>query len=110
MNGKGLYKINFISCLYVCFYCFFLLALVGASVQAETYYIALDGDDSNPGSLQQPWRTITKANNTLQAGDTVLIRAGTYAEVIRPANSGTSNENRIICKHFVMVAFIIRTL
>jgi parallel beta-helix repeat protein len=40
--------------------------------------------------LSRPWKTIRKAANTLRAGDTAFIRAGTYNEVVAPANSGTS--------------------
>ena len=46
------------------------------------------GDDGNPGSAERPWRTIGKANDTLNAGDMVIIHAGSYDEVIEPKNSG----------------------
>ena len=46
--------------------------------QASVYYVATSGSDANPGTLTQPWRTIQKAAATLQAGDAVYIRAGTY--------------------------------
>jgi len=51
--------------------------------------------DSNPGTLDQPWESIDKANHTLVAGDVVHIRAGTYPDYIAPANSG-SEGNRIV--------------
>ncbi|MGZ5075404.1 MAG: DUF7402 domain-containing protein [Methylobacter sp.] len=57
---------------------------------AATYYVATNGSDSNPGTLSSPWRTISKAANTLVAGDTVNIRAGTYKEQVSPKNSGYS--------------------
>ncbi len=48
-------------------------------------YASYTGDDNGP------WETIGKANSTLGAGDTVYIRAGTYAnQQIKPSNSGTS--------------------
>ncbi len=46
----------------------------------NTYYVATNGKDSNPGSLLSPWRTIYKAANSIKAGDTVYIRGGTYHE------------------------------
>jgi hypothetical protein len=58
----------------------------------RTYYVAPNGNDSNPGSESQPWRTIQHAANTLQAGETVLVKEGTYSEYVRPANSGTPGE------------------
>jgi parallel beta-helix repeat protein len=58
---------------------------------AATYYVATNGNDSNPGTLSSPWRTIAKAANTLVAGDAVNIRAGTYKEQVKPKNSGTAS-------------------
>jgi hypothetical protein len=55
-----------------------------------TYYVSKSGSDSNSGTQSSPWLTIQKAANTLQAGDTVQVRAGTYYERIRPARSGSS--------------------
>jgi parallel beta-helix repeat protein len=55
------------------------------------YFVALDGDDNNPGTFSQPWRTIAKANRTLLAGDTLYVRAGTYNEIIEPFHSGTTD-------------------
>ena len=50
----------------------------GNAVAASAiYYVTPDGDDANPGTESQPWRTIQKAADTLVAGDTVYIRAGT---------------------------------
>lgn len=57
-------------------------------IRGSEYYVALNGSDSNPGSLTQPWRSIAKANRELQAGDTVYVRAGAYDEVIQPIHSG----------------------
>jgi len=54
--------------------------------------------DSNPGTLDQPWESIDKANHTLVAGDVVHIRAGTYPDYIAPANSG-SEGNRIVYRN-----------
>ena len=54
----------------------------------KAFYVAPNGDDSNPGTLERPWRTIQKAADTLLAGDTVYLRQGIYAEHVRPKNSG----------------------
>ena len=42
------------------------------------YYVAPDGDDSNPGSRQAPWVTPGYASRQLQPGDTLIIRDGRY--------------------------------
>jgi len=74
-----------------------------------TYYVAKTGDDSNPGTEAQPWLTIGKAAATLTAGDTALVKEGTYNESgITPANSGTTN-NPITLKaypgHNVVISY-----
>ncbi len=46
-------------------------------------------DDDNPGTADKPWKTIQKAAETLQAGDTVVIHNGTYRELVRPLRGGS---------------------
>jgi hypothetical protein len=43
-----------------------------------TYYLAPAGSDSGAGTLQSPWRTISYASQQLHAGDSLLVRGGTY--------------------------------
>jgi hypothetical protein len=53
-----------------------------------TYYVATNGDDAWSGALPAPnaqgtdgpWRTIQHAAGSLQPGDTVYVRGGTYYE------------------------------
>ena len=69
-----------------------LFALViGVSLDAmsRVYYVSPSGNDGNAGTLANPWRTISKAGAGLQAGDTVLVRAGVYHERVQISNSGT---------------------
>jgi hypothetical protein len=60
--------------------------------QGSVYYVAPTGDDDNPGTLDLPWQTIQKAADTLAAGDTVYIRAGTYPERVTPQSSGGAGQ------------------
>ncbi|WP_413935489.1 right-handed parallel beta-helix repeat-containing protein [Nitrospira sp. BLG_1] len=58
---------------------------------AATYYVAITGNNSNPGTESQPWRTVAYAVWTMVAGDTTYVRGGAYNEgEIRFRNSGTS--------------------
>ena len=59
---------------------------------ASVYYVDLihAGSNTNSGLLGSPWATIQKAAKA-QAGDTVYVKAGSYAEKITFANSGTSD-------------------
>jgi hypothetical protein len=69
--------------------------LGAAAASAATYYLSPTGVDTNNGtSPASAWRTISKANATLVAGDVVRIADGTYANTIQPAANGTST-NRI---------------
>ena len=52
------------------------------------YYVALDGNDSNPGTVEQPFRTLERARTALRehkashglpaGGVTIWLRGGTY--------------------------------
>ncbi len=57
------------------------------------FYVAPNGKDSNPGTIDKPWATIHHAAEVLRPGDTVYIRQGFYniKKPIRPRNSGTKD-------------------
>ena len=51
--------------------------LLTIAAPTHSYYISAGGDDSNPGSLHAPFRTIDKLNDLhLTAGDAVYFKAG----------------------------------
>lgn len=62
------------------------LLATAPGVSAATYYVDQahpSASDTSAGtSPAMPWRTITKAANTVAAGDTVIVKAGTYAEQV----------------------------
>jgi hypothetical protein len=66
-----------------------MLALSGGFAFGATYYVATNGSDSNPGSSALPWATIQWGVDHTVAGDTIIVRAGSYAGA-RIENSGTS--------------------
>ncbi len=62
--------------------------------RATDYYVDTSNpaaSDANPGSAASPWKTISKANQTLVAGDTAYIKHGTYSDYVAPVNSGTAS-------------------
>ena len=66
---------------------------------APDFYVSTTGNDSNPGTSSEPWRTIGKACSTLNVGQTVLVRAGTYAEgELKPARGSNVRETPITFK------------
>ncbi len=56
---------------------------------ARTCYVAVDGDDANPGTEARPWRTFKKAVSAVEPGMTVVVKRGTYAERLILRRSGT---------------------
>jgi hypothetical protein len=55
-----------------------------------SFYVSPSGSDSNPGTITAPWLTIQHAANSVQQGDTVFVRAGTYNESVTIAVSGSA--------------------
>ena len=67
-----------------------LLMTVGAVADATTYYVATNGSNSYPGTESQPWATLQYAVDSISNGDTIIVKAGTYAGC-RIGSSGTSS-------------------
>jgi hypothetical protein len=44
-------------------------------------FVSPDGDNSNPGTIDEPFQTITAAMDEVLAGDTVYLRRGTYRSI-----------------------------
>jgi parallel beta-helix repeat protein len=63
---------------------------VGRQIGGTEYYVATSGDDSNPGTLALPWRTVQRAIGGVKPGDVVNIRGGTYREAVNCWVSGTA--------------------
>ena len=66
----------------------FLFTAATVRVDGVDFYVAVDGLDSNPGTIEQPFRSIAMAARKLQAGDTCWIRGGVYRETIKLTDSG----------------------
>ena len=64
-------------------------------MRAAEYYVATNGLDSAIGSGSEPFKTIQKAADVMQPGDTCHVRAGTYREWIKPPRGGASESSRI---------------
>ena len=65
-----------------------------------TYYVSTSGLDTNAGTLAAPWRTIQHAANTVHAGDTVQVRAGTYNEIVTMKTSGNASSGYITFENY----------
>ncbi|MDH5384923.1 MAG: DUF1565 domain-containing protein [Candidatus Aminicenantes bacterium] len=60
-------------------------------IVAARYYVSPSGDDSNPGTIQSPWRTIQHAADSVNPGDTVQVKAGFYQEAVQLHRDGLAN-------------------
>lgn len=71
----------------------FLAFLEAEEKVGKTYHVAQTAaaNDSNSGSALAPFKTIQKASDVAQAGDTIIVHAGTYREIVKPANNGAPN-------------------
>lgn len=78
------------------------LTIVQEPVLGETFYVAPDGDDNNPGTIAEPLATLVGARNRVRkvldgSGDiTVYLRGGTYhlskTVVFGLEDSGSENQ------------------
>ena len=64
------------------------------------YYVSPTGSDSNPGSLSNPFKTIQKAADNVEAGDVVNIMGGAYHEQVYLDNVDGSEGMPIIFKSY----------
>ncbi|MGI5818839.1 MAG: right-handed parallel beta-helix repeat-containing protein [Armatimonadota bacterium] len=69
----------------------FMVALTCGLALGAQYYLSPDGDDEAAGTRDAPWRSLTKANATLEAGDTATFLPGEYTGSIAPARSGAAD-------------------
>lgn len=67
------------------------ICLFGFMEAQTTIYVATNGDDSNDGTVDNPYKTLSKAVSEMSAGTTCIIREGVYREVLDVSASGTSS-------------------
>ena len=77
---------------------FTLSVIAASSAPGQTYYVSSGvgsgaqaaGNDSNPGTLSQPFKTLQKAIPLLKPGYTLIVRGGEYDTVNGLANGANS--------------------
>jgi hypothetical protein len=62
---------------------FFGLFGLAGNCLAANYYVGTDGNDTNPGTYDQPFASISQGISVMAGGDTLIVKNGTY--------SGTAN-------------------
>ena len=73
-----------------------LSPFVQTGIPGKTYYVAQNDENASDtaedaGSATKPYKTLTKAAQVAQAGDTVIVREGVYRETLKPQNNGEAN-------------------
>lgn len=72
------------------------LLLCSTFLMGREYHVSPLGEDHNPGTIDQPFLTISKAAQIARAGDTITVHAGIYRERVTPRYGGSSDEQRIL--------------
>ena len=69
-----------------------LFMTLALTTNAKIYYVSVDGNDSNIGDIDTPFKTIPKAISLIQSGDKIYVRGGTYSysSTISISKSGTA--------------------
>src|SRR4029078_8718898 len=71
------------------------LVFSAGTSNATVYFISTTGSDSNPGTIDQPFKTFNKIGTlNLVAGDIVYIRAGTYLSGRTGGGNGLNISNK----------------
>ncbi|WP_051691692.1 right-handed parallel beta-helix repeat-containing protein [Pedobacter borealis] len=73
-----------------------LLVLTTFVAMAKEYHVAVNGSDTNEGSLAKPFKTISAAANVAMPGDVITVHAGVYREQVTPPLGGNSEQQRIV--------------
>ena len=64
------------------------------------YFVSTNGDNSNPGTFEKPWKHIQRAVSTLTPGDICTIRGGTYYEEVTISGLQGTKENPITFRSY----------
>ncbi|MEV4627282.1 sigma-70 family RNA polymerase sigma factor [Micromonospora sp. NPDC049523] len=70
-------------------------------VTTASYYVAPEGSDTNPGSLDRPFATLEKATAVVGPGETIALRGGVYrpSRSVEITTSGTA-DRRIVLSNY----------
>lgn len=66
-----------------------------ASMSGAEYYVSPNGNDSNAGTLDSPWKTMQHAADVAGPGSTVYVRGGTYNKKLSITRSGSADAGPI---------------
>jgi uncharacterized protein YjdB len=76
-----------------------LILGTGNELIAKTFYVAPSGNNGNPGNIGSPFLSIQHGVDFLRAGDSLVVRAGTYHEKVTAPYDGTASEPIVISSY-----------
>jgi parallel beta-helix repeat protein len=68
-------------------------AQASSGPQSNVLYVATNGSDSNSGTIDHPFKSISAAASAATPGTQILVRGGTYTHPVTISNSGTASAN-----------------
>nr|WP_040676348.1 right-handed parallel beta-helix repeat-containing protein [Paenibacillus sanguinis] len=74
--------------------------LPNVSAAGDEYYVATNGNDSNPGTSTAPWKTLQHAADVVPAGSTVYVRGGVYNQKLKITRSGSAAQGPIVFTNY----------
>lgn len=74
----------------------FATLVLSIGVFAKEYHVSKSGNNKNPGSINEPFKTIQAAANIARPGDIITVHEGTYREWVNPPRGGESDTKRIV--------------
>jgi hypothetical protein len=75
---------------------FVLTFVLAHTVYATELHVAVAGKDTNDGTSQRPFKTISAAAAVARPGDVITVHEGIYRERISPPRGGESDAKRIV--------------
>ena len=74
----------------------------------EEYHVSPEGNDSNTGTIQEPFKTISRAAEEAQPGEIIIVHEGIYREHVNPPRGGSSDTKRIVYQAAIGEKVIIK--
>lgn len=86
-----------------------LVMVITAVANAETYYVATDGNENNNGTKEKPWPSVKFALSKTGGGHTIIVKPGIYRGPITIAKqyAGTKDRPTVIKSEVKWKAVII---
>lgn len=77
-----------------------ILVFSSLAIMAQNIFVATQGNDGNPGTMESPKQTIQEGVNLLGAGDTLFIRGGRYHEHVSISGLHGSAGSEMVIMNF----------